>query len=69
MIALLLGHRRIKSTARHIHLDDRDEVRAVDEMQCRGSKKGGGLRSLLVSQQLRQAWLEITPDFHFKFQI
>ncbi len=30
MIARLLGHRRVKSTARYAHLDDRDVVRAVE---------------------------------------
>ena len=41
MIALLLGHRRVKSTARYIHQDDRGWVRAVeavDDMLCRGGK-------------------------------
>ncbi len=30
MIARLLGHRRVKSTAPYAHLDDRDVVRAVE---------------------------------------
>jgi integrase len=30
MIARLLGHRRVKSTARYAHLDDRDVVRAAE---------------------------------------
>jgi len=29
MIARLLGHRRVKSTARYAHLDDRDVVAAI----------------------------------------
>ena len=29
-IARLLGHRRVKSTARYAHLDDRDVVAAVE---------------------------------------
>jgi hypothetical protein len=53
MIARLLGHRRVKSTARYAHLDDRDVVRAAERV---GKVVDGWIeiwRNLVVIYHLR----------------